>query len=160
MENLSRSTPEPCTRLKCGWCGGIVEPQPRNASKQRFCHDQCRTSWHNSQKTNGAAMIKNKSQKKPRLPRKPQRLMDLDGIAPQEQAELLANMALEVGVTDGPVVTAARYAAMTIALRRERGLPFKSRQECRGIIRAAADPIQKAKLEAMFDVMETEKCFG
>jgi len=153
------------TESTCVWCDESFAPKNRNGIAARFCRKQCSVAWHNDQRLKGASMLKKKAEKKlqNRMPpsvRKPQRLIDFDGIPPAEQAELLANMALEVGVSDGPTVTAARYAGKAIAICRERGLPFKSRRECRGIIRAATDPVHRAKLEAMYDVMKTEECFN
>lgn len=147
------------TRI-CRGCKKVFQPKRANGKPQIFCEPECKKSFEQKARTVGTSVLDKRQNRKPRADRKTQRLIDLDGIPASEQAELLANMALEVGTSDGPTVTAARYAAKAIAICRERGLPFKSRQECRGLIRATSDPMHRAKLEAMFDVMETEKCFA
>lgn len=34
------------TALSCEQCGHDITPHPENATKQRFCSDACRTTWH------------------------------------------------------------------------------------------------------------------
>ncbi|WP_447978092.1 hypothetical protein [Candidatus Nitrospira bockiana] len=154
---------EPGTRFICEQCRTEFQPKNRNGVKARFCKDACRTAWKNGQRLQGAALLKKKAKgAKPRrsnapvFDRRVSQTIALNLIPAAERPALLAQAAERLGLTESPVLQAARAARricdQTIA--QGRPSPFKSPDEIRVMIEQTTDPERRLKLEAMLGVIE------
>jgi hypothetical protein len=143
------------TELTCEQCEGRFEPKSRNRHRipTRFCSKACSIRWHNTQRLQGAALLKRKKRAIPR-PRKlsiktldelaaseglpvgcyPPGALGLlrrrrsvaDRIPAVERPALLFEVAKRMGLTDeGPMLMSARLAAQHSALSTQRCAPVE-----------------------------------